>query len=226
MPEQTFVNPSELDAALAATVVSKLQSAIDTRGEAFFVISGGGTPKGLFARLAVSELAWEKVTVLLADERWVSRDHTDCNERMVREHLIVEQARDAQLLSLIDGYPDTAANLVKVKQQLADIGSFDVVILGMGLDGHTASLFPDAPELVVGLETAEPALMTSPKSARHARISLSRQRLNDTRFGIIHIVGEEKRVVLRDAVASEDRLAYPILNFLTNESPFTVFFAP
>ena len=225
MHKHTFASPSELDTTLAADIVLRLASALDARGNAYLVVSGGSTPKGLFACLAASDLAWNKVTVLLADERWVPADHADCNERMVREHLLTNKAHDAQLLSLIAGYPDTAANLDVVNQQLADVGAFDVVILGMGLDGHTASLFPDAPELTEGLETTEPALMTSPQAAPHARISLSRKRILDTHYGVLHIVGEDKLAVLNDAVASDDPVAYPIVNFLNCSNPFAVFFA-
>jgi 6-phosphogluconolactonase len=62
---------------------------------------------------------------LLADERWVPDDHADCNERMVREHLLTGKAQNAQLLSLTEGYPDTAANLAIVNSALANIGAFD-----------------------------------------------------------------------------------------------------
>ncbi|MEP6389200.1 MAG: 6-phosphogluconolactonase [Halioglobus sp.] len=226
MSEHTFANPAALDASLADDIVHRLATALDARGRAYLVVSGGSTPKGLFTALAASDLAWSQVTVLLADERWVPHDHIDCNERMVREHLLTGKARDAQLLSLIEGYPDTAANLAWVNQQLADIGAFDVVILGMGLDGHTASLFPDAPELIEGLDTIEPALMTSPQVAPHGRISLSRKRILDTRLGVIHIVGQDKLAVLSNAVASDDCEAYPIVNFLNCSNPFTVYFAP
>jgi 6-phosphogluconolactonase len=224
--DRRFDNASTLDATLAAEIASRLKLALDARDRAYLVVSGGSTPKGLFAALATSELAWSKVTVLLADERWVPHDHADCNERMVREHLLVGKASKARLLSLIGGYPDTAANLAATNAKLADIGAFDVVILGMGLDGHTASLFPDAPELTEGLETAQPALMTSPQAAPHARISLSRKRILDTHYGVLHIVGEDKLTVLNDAIASDDHLAYPILNFVTGNDPFAVFFAP
>ena len=226
MHEHTFTDTAELNTTLAADIATRLQSALDARGKAYLVVSGGSTPKALFAVLAATELAWDKVTVLLADERWVPDDHADCNERMVREHLLTGKASDAQLLSLTEGYPDTAANLAIVNSALADIGAFDVVVLGMGLDGHTASLFPQAPELTEGLETDNPALMTSPQTAPHARISLSRKRILDTHYGVLHIVGEDKRAVLNDALASDDHLTYPVLNFLRGSDAFALFYAP
>jgi 6-phosphogluconolactonase len=226
MHEHTFTDTAELNTTLAADIATRLQSALDARGKAYLVVSGGSTPKALFAVLAATELAWDKVTVLLADERWVPDDHADCNERMVREHLLTGKAQNAQLLSLTEGYPDTAANLAIVNSALANIGAFDVVVLGMGLDGHTASLFPQAPELTEGLETDNPALMTSPQTAPHARISLSRKRILDTHYGVLHIVGEDKRAVLNDALASDDHLTYPVLNFLRGSDAFALFYAP
>lgn len=226
MPEHRFDKPSELDAALAATVAAKLKAAIDARDHAVLVVSGGSTPKGLFTCLAESSLAWEKVTVLLADERWVPHAHKDCNERLVQKHLLVGKACGATLLSLVAGYPDMSANLAQVKQLLANIGTFDVVILGMGLDGHTASLFPDAPELAEGLATTEGTLMTFPRKASHSRITLSYRRLRDTSFGVVHIVGQNKLSVLDQARRQNNQLAHPVVSFLGGDNPFEVYFAP
>ena len=225
MREHKFENPAVLDDSLASAVVARLEGGIAARGHAFLVVSGGSTPRGLFTRLAQSKLAWDKVTVLLADERWVPPDHEDCNERMVREHLLVGNASEAQLLSLVSDYPDVATNLARVKELLASVGTFDVVILGMGLDGHTASLFPDAPELAEGLATSEDALMTYPGAAPHARITLSYHRLRDTGFGVLHIVGQAKRLVLDDALGQCDSMIHPVLGFVSGENPFEVYYA-
>lgn len=225
MNEHTFDERSELDTSLAATVVAKLKIAIDTRGHATLVVSGGSTPIGLLACLAESNLAWEKVTVMLADERWVPRDHANSNEQLVKKLLVTDRADNAQLLSLITGYPDIPANLAQLNQQLANIDEFDVVILGMGLDGHTASLFPDAPELAEGLTTTQDALMTFPHSAPHARITLSCNRLRNTGFGVVHFVGENKLEILNEARRKNDPLIYPIVSFLTGDNSFEVYYA-
>ena len=226
MRDYIFENTAVLDDSLASAIVARLAAGIAARGHAFLVVSGGSTPRGLFTCLAKSELAWEQVTVLLADERWVPPDHEDCNERMVRECLLTGTASKAELLSLVGSYPDITTNLTRVREQLANIGTFDVVILGMGLDGHTASLFPDAPELAEGLATTEDALMTSPGAAPHARITLSYRRLRDTGFGVLHIVGQAKHSVLDDALGQRDSMTHPVLGFVSGENPFEVYYAP
>lgn len=226
MPEHRFDTPQDLDAALAAAVTSRLEAAITARGHAYLVVSGGSTPRGFFTRLAKASLTWENVTILLADERWVPATHEDSNERMVRKHLLENRAHSAAFLSLVGGYPDEPANLSTVKQQLATMGTFDVVILGMGLDGHTASLFPDAPELAEALATSQDAIMTHPQNAPHSRVTLSRSRLGNTRFGVVHIVGQDKLSVLAEAQQINDCMAHPVVSFFEGDNPFEVYYAP
>jgi len=225
MPEQLFGSRDALDAQLAADIAKHLEAAIATRGNATLIVSGGSTPAGLFAALADTELAWDKVTVLLADDRWVPMDHTDCNEKMVRELLLVNKAADAHMLSLVADYPDVEANLARVKRELAPLGRFDVVVLGMGMDAHTASLFPCSDQIKEGLSTIEDALMSAPQTAPHERITLSRNRIADTDFGVLHIVGDSKLAVLGKAIESDQREQYPIASFVGGATDFTVYWA-
>jgi len=225
MPEQVFPSREALDAQLAADIAGQLSAAIAERDEATLVVSGGSTPAGLFAILSNTDLNWEKVTVMLADDRWVPLDHADCNEKMVREQLLVNKAATARLLSLVRDYPDTEANLARVTQALAPLNSFDVVVLGMGLDAHTASLFPCSEQIREGLGTIEDAIMTSPQTAPHERITLSRQRIANTHFGALHIVGDNKLAVLGKAVDDGRRERFPIASFVGGADNFTVYWA-
>lgn len=226
MSEHNFASTRELDAALAQRVATQLSAAISERDQATLVLSGGSTPKGLFAHLSKTPLAWNKVTVLLADERWVAATHADSNERLVREVLLTDCAASARFLSLVGHYPNAEINLVAVNSALATLDQFDVVILGMGADGHTASLFPCAAELEAGLTTDADALMVTPTTAPHQRISLSKQRLRNTALGLLHIVGDDKREVLAAAINDGDKRAYPILNFVAEAPAFEVWWAP
>lgn len=225
MSEQHFETPALLDRALADSISEQLQTAIAARGEATLVVSGGSTPKGLFAELTNRALDWSKVTILLADERWVAMEHNDRNEAMLRERLLSGHASAATLLSLAALYPDVEGNLAQLRAQLDALPSFDVVVLGMGGDSHTASLFPCSAEIQEGLSTHEAALMTNPTTAPHARVSLSRQRLANTRCGIVHIVGADKLAVIEKARGAQASTA-PIAAFLTPETDFTVWYAP
>jgi 6-phosphogluconolactonase len=225
MSERVFASRESLDSALATEIARHLDTAVTLRSSATLVVSGGSTPRGLFAQLADTDIAWDRVTVTLADDRWVPPDHNDSNEKMVRELLLVGRAADAQLLSLIADHPDVEANLQRVKDALASIPVFDVVVLGMGLDAHTASLFPCAAELAEGMTTEEDALMVTPSTAPHRRITMSRKRIAKTRFGVMHIVGDEKRAVLAQAITANQPEQYPAASFVRGHSDFRVYWA-
>lgn len=211
---RAFAGRDSLDQALAAEVATRLERGVAARGTAYLVVSGGSTPARFFSLLACTNLEWSRILVLLADERCVAPQHEDSNERLVRETLLTEHAARAEFLSLIPAPDDEVASIAGLSTLLASLPRFDVVILGMGEDAHTASLFPCSSELRDGLTTQEGALITNPKTAPHQRVSLSKHRLQNTRCGIIHIVGDKKRVVFEQARRSDDETRYPISAFL------------
>ena len=108
---------------------------------------------------------------------------------------------------------------------LGSLPRFDVVILGMGEDAHTASLFPCATALREGLTTEQGALITRPRHAPHQRVSMSKHRLQATEHGVIHIVGDNKKAVLELAKKSKDEMRYPISAFL-GPAGFDCWWAP
>ena len=221
----TFDDRETLDQALAEHVTSKLAQGISARGVAHLVVSGGSTPAALFSLLADADLAWQHVVVMLADDRWVPADHEDSNERLVRETLLTGRAKQAQFLSLLPTPDDEVANLAGLSTLLRSVSRFDVVLLGMGEDAHTASLFPCASALKEGLTTDAGALVTRPRSAPHQRVSLSRRRLEMTDCGVIHIVGQNKKSVLEAAIKSGDEMRHPISAFW-GPSGFDCWWAP
>ena len=165
-----FADRETLDQALAANVAARLQQGIAARGAAHLVVSGGSTPIKLFSMLADADIEWGRVVVLLADERWVPVDHEDSNERLVREMLLTGKAKSAQFLSLLPTPDDEITNIAGLSTMLGSLPRFDVVILGMGEDAHTASLFPCATALRAGLTTEQGALITRPRHASHQRV--------------------------------------------------------
>jgi len=226
MPEmRAFENRQALDTALALEVSERLRVALTTRDSAYLVVSGGSTPANLFALLARTSIDWHKVVVLLADERWVPADDQDRNERLVRETLLTHHASGADFVSLIPASDASEGDIRSVLSALATLPTFDVVLLGMGEDAHTASLFPCADELQAGMTTCDDALVVHPRAAPHRRVSLSKSRLLNTRYGIIHIVGENKKSVLQRAVTSADKMEFPISAF-AGESGFDCWWAP
>lgn len=219
-----FSSRDELDAALARKICAQLRTGLDTNGNATLVVSGGSTPKGLFAALSAADLDWKNITVLLADERWVDESHADSNTAMVKRLLLKGAAADANWVDFGAGSADVDSELNRVIREVSALETFDVVILGMGNDSHTASLFPCSIELDKGLTTDEVALMTQPTTAPHRRLSLSKARLLDTRMGVVHIVGSSKLEVFDIATKYADDDVHPISHFY-HHAPFSLWFA-
>lgn len=199
-----FGSPDELAEALAKRIASALTLAIAERGQASLAVSGGRTPKRLFQALSCAPVEWEKVTVLLVDERFVPPEDARSNERLVRMHLLKDRASGATFVPL---YRPRAS--VEEAALLADAAiaalprPLDVAVLGMGPDGHTASFFPDAPNLEELYRNDEDrsVLPVRAPSADEPRLTLSLQLLGSTGLVLVHIESEERKSILLQALA-------------------------
>ena len=193
---KTFESRQEASEALAAELASVLGSALAERGRASLVVSGGSSPVQMFRALGSAPLAWENVTVVPSDEREVPLDHADRNEAMIRRELMTGDADRASMVSL---HPP------------GDIPSrFDAVVLGMGSDGHTASLFPGSPDLESAIASPGPlARLDVPRLGAH-RISLTPGTLLATTRLFLLFFGDEKRDVFERARAAGDASEYPV----------------
>lgn len=219
-----FADSQQQVSALARSVADRLSQAISARGAAVLAVSGGKSPIPFFHQLTETDLDWSKVTITLVDERFVPADHADSNAALVREHLLKGHAAAARFLPLVRAVDDIGA---EVAADCAQYLPADVAILGMGEDGHTASLFPGTAELAAGLDPAnpQPYLAVTPLTAPHQRISLSYAALLQSGLLILSIQGESKRKVLDQAMAGvNDTL--PISHFLAqNEVSLDVYWA-
>lgn len=223
-----FASRELLDQNLAKVVAEKLAAAIKSRGKAVLVVSGGSTPINFFQLLSRESLEWPKVTITLADERWVENGDDASNEKMLRDKLLVNCASEADFLALKTADENAELGAVALDAKLRELGTFDVLILGMGGDGHTASLFPGADALELGLDrqSGKSCLAVQPLTAPHQRISMTLPRLLDAQQIIIHITGNEKMQVLRKAEKLKDPALLPISSvLLQDETPVTVYWA-
>jgi 6-phosphogluconolactonase len=229
-PEHRFPDAHALARALAGEIQVELQEAIAARGYASLVVSGGRTPVVLFNQLAGEKLPWNKVWVTLADERWVDVHDAASNEQLVRAELLQQQAATAQFIGLKNAAatPEQGADwtwraLSRIKRP------FDVVLLGMGDDGHTASLFPDSPHLAQAMNTSLPPACVAMQApvAPQARLSLNLNALLDARRIILHIQGDAKWAVYQAAKAHGPTAALPVRAVLHQQIvPIEVFWSP
>ncbi|MDP5135464.1 6-phosphogluconolactonase [Rheinheimera baltica] len=215
MELQQFADTSALNNDFANRLVSILQQGIEQRGAAYLVVSGGKTPQALFNTLSQVDLAWDKVTVLLADDRWLDDNQQDSNERLVKATLLQHKAQAATFVSLYAQGASAFEGVAEILPRVSGLPQFDAVILGMGEDGHTASLFPCSAQISAGLALDAPAVLAvEPKTAPYQRMSLSLPRLLNSRHLFLHLVGSNKLAVLNKAMAEQDALAMPIRAFL------------
>jgi 6-phosphogluconolactonase len=200
-----FASPGELAEALATRVTQELRGAVLARGQALLAVSGGTTPKVFLRALSDEVLPWEKVTVTLVDERFANRDSNRSNERLVRSNLLRGPAEKARFLGLYSHAPSVEEAADRASERLSALPfPLDVAVLGMGLDGHTASFFPDAANLTALLDPRAPetVLPVHAPGAEEPRLSLSLARLMEARFAALHIEGSAKRELLASTLAA------------------------
>ncbi|MDF2642302.1 MAG: pgl [Pseudomonas sp.] len=212
----TFDNPKLLAETLAANVAARLNAAIDENGTATLVVSGGRSPVAFFESLAQQPLDWSNVVVSLADERWVPTEHPDSNAGLLQRHLLQGPAAQARFVGLYTVAPTVEEAAQAADRILAELPPIDVLILGMGDDGHTASLFPDSPNLAeaLDLQSERRCLPMLAPSVPRQRLTMTRQLLASARLPILSISGQAKLDTLRAALASEDIARMPVRAFL------------
>lgn len=213
-----FETKVELVEKLSQNIAQNLQDSIERKGDATLIVSGGSTPKPLFEKLRKMKLNWDKVTVGLCDERWVSFEHKDSNEQFVKTYLLQDEASKAKFVGMyIDGKSaeesETECSFLVEK----NLKPFDVLILGMGGDAHTASLFPNNPKLELGFETQELCIAIDPQTAPHIRMSLTRSAILSAKHLYLHFEGESKLEVYEKALSGDDMNIMPIRAILNQD---------
>lgn len=184
---------------LADELASELENCLLVHPHASFVVPGGTTPGPIFDSLCAAQLDWSRVHVMLSDERWVPDDHPRSNGGLIRERLLVERAAKAQFIPFFraDETPETAAP--KLSEDLAEEMPISLLLLGMGADMHTASLFPGAEGLEAMLDDDAPLVVPVTVAGQEPRISFSAQALDGAMSKHLVIFGQEKRAALEKA---------------------------
>jgi len=229
----TFQSRAEMIDALTTRTLEDLQHDINQQGVASWAVSGGSTPKPLFETIAKANIPWEKVQIALVDERWVPRSHARSNEAFVKNSLLTHRAAAASFTRMFQNGLDHKSGVEKVEEAYQHLAQpFTSLLLGIGNDGHTASLFPEAD----GLETAiSPsninlcAALTAKKSNvtgdEIERTSLTFHAINIAKNRILMITGDEKMETLSRALTNDTNLPIArVINAMNNS--LDVFWAP
>jgi 6-phosphogluconolactonase len=231
--ERRFADPESLFEALAEDIALTLGEAVKARGAASLVVSGGTTPGPLFDRLADMAAPWAKVSLTLADERWVSPDSIRSNERLVRERLLRNRAAAAWFTALKTGHDAPEAAEAEVTAALRALPRpFDLILLGLGDDGHTASLIPRAEGLARALDAAHPALVRAIRPGpsdgpETPRLSMTPRALLDSRRIVILFTGRPKWGVFQQALEPGEVRSLPVRSVLRQTKvPVDVWWAP
>ena len=216
-----------LAAALADAVAAALRNALASRGRAMLALSGGTTPGPFLDALATRTLDWARVIVTLADERWVPVGHPRANATLVRDTLLQGAAAVARFVPLYAAAPTPEAGLAAVRAGIDALPlPLDVVVLGMGDDGHIASLFPGGDQLAAALDPRTPArvLPMRAPAAGEPRMSLTLPLLAGARSVFLLITGESKRAMLERAIGDARLPVHALL--AQAQAPIAVYWAP
>ncbi|AKO97243.1 MAG: 6-phosphogluconolactonase [Marinovum algicola] len=185
---------------VANKLAGELRAALEHEDRVLMAVPGGTTPGPIFDDLCAADLDWSRVDVMLSDERWVPEDSERSNTRLLRQRLLVERAAAARYLPLYLPGDAPEERLEELEANITPRLPIQVLVLGMGADMHTASLFPGADKLAEALDPKAPALMAMrAPGAPEPRITLTAPVLDGAMSKHIIIFGAEKREALERA---------------------------
>ena len=200
--------------ALSQALQASLQDLLARQARVVLALSGGQSPRAMMALLSQTDLDWSRVTVQWVDERLLTRHHPDSNSELIESVLLQNQAAQAQWHNCLPRPQGEARVLDDAEQQavlqaaLMTYQTPDVVVLGMGMDGHTASLFADAPQFAAAMDRhqAQPLMIVEPPSAPYARISMTLAAILQAKTLYIAAYGAQKQALLQQALLTEEAL--------------------
>ena len=214
MEIKTFENKKDLESTLLLKVSICISDAIKKYGDARFLLSGGSTPMNLYSLLSEETIEWEKVKIGLVDERFVPIENLFNNETQIKNNLLKNSAKFATIFGMVYNYENEMLNLKMVNQQYKTFFErIDFTILGMGEDGHTASLFPGDKESEELMNTSNIGIFsTKSPSFPYNRITCSKELIAKSNYIALFISGETKFNVLKNSIETQVPISYFVKN--------------
>ncbi len=214
MEIKTFENKKNLESSLLLKISICISDAIKKYGDARFLLSGGSTPMNLYSLLSEETIEWEKVKIGLVDERFVPIENLFNNETQIKNNLLKNSAKFATIFGMVYNYENEILNLKMVNQQYKTFFErIDFTILGMGEDGHTASLFPGDKESEELMNTSNIGIFsTKSPSFPYNRITCSKELIANSNYIALFINGETKFNVLKNSIETQVPISYFVKN--------------
>jgi 6-phosphogluconolactonase len=220
----TFASQNDQMGAIAHKIHGEILQILKTKPTVTIAVSGGKSPIPLFKTLSELDLPWQNINITLVDERIVDTSNPDSNEYLIRNHLLKNYAIKAKFIGIIPAVKEINGEITgELQNNAISIGNVDIAILGMGEDGHTASIFPNCVELkdAIDLNNKHKYIITHPISAEYERVSMTLSSIVKVPELILCINGHTKFDVLNEAVHNSD---YPIHYLIKARSDLQVYY--
>ncbi|MBC6411545.1 MAG: 6-phosphogluconolactonase [Hyphomonadaceae bacterium] len=232
-PLETFETAKAWEQAITDRIYTELKSRLDVADIVSFLVSGGSSPLPIYKHLSKTDLDWGRIKVALVDERWVEPDHDASNERRIRQTLLQNKAAPAQFIGMKTEDETPHESLAEREAAYANLPQpFDVILLGMGGDGHTASLFPEAYGLDIAFESdrnlaAIKATRSDVTGEHILRMTVGLRAIGNARTNILAISGQSKRRIWELAQGETvDRETMPVKAVLELDNITTYWWGP
>ena len=196
-----FNSETTLELSLLKRIEHQLQIAIKSRGFAKLLLSGGSTPMNLYRKFNSFSIDWQKVEIGLVDERWVENESKDSNYKNIKTALGDEIIAEGSFTPMVYDLESEDLNLhLCRKKNNSFLGEKTIVLLGMGTDGHTASLFPNTSSTEMALSAIQPDILTNEAPSKpKKRITHNLKSLLNTQKLLLYIKGKKKKEVINNA---------------------------
>ncbi len=234
--EYFFEDRTAMQQALLTFCVDQLQQALADNDTTTLLVSGGSSPEPVYRQLSQADLPWERISIALVDERWVSRDHARSNAAFIASTLLQNKAADAPFVDMKNSAASANLGQPECNRRYLQLPKpWSLCLLGMGIDGHTASLFPFARGLESALNVSDPESLCSAIEANKSevtgditeRMSLSLSGILRPERLLLMMTGEEKRRVYEEAMSGSDLAEMPVRAALRQQQvPVDVYWAP